>query len=332
MRVIDRSVSLCKEYGFGYLIEYILVRAGLKKEMGYWYRNQSKYEKMDFSEIEERVKRWYWFNTGRELNLEKPELYTEKLQWLKLYDCTPEKVLLADKYLVRNWVKEKIGETYLVPLLGVWDKPEEIDFAKLPDRYVLKCNHGSHMNIIVNEKNPLNYKKAIRLLHRWMDTDYAFEEGTCEIQYSEIPRRIIAEEYMENFNGEMYDYKFFCFDGKVKFIMFLADRNEGLRMANYDRNWNRLDFYYCTPLEKDIAKPKNLKEMIEIAETLAEGFCHVRVDLYRLNDGTIKFGEMTFTSASGIMNWEPKGTDLMLGQYITLPKKKFIPDIYRSDV
>ena len=188
------------------------------------------------------------------------------------------------------------------------------------------------MNIIVNEKNPLNYKKAIRLLHRWMDTDYAFEEGTCEIQYSEIPRRIIAEEYMENFNGEMYDYKFFCFDGKVKFIMFLADRNEGLRMANYDRNWNRLDFYYCTPLEKDIAKPKNLKEMIEIAETLAEGFCHVRVDLYRLNDGTIKFGEMTFTSASGIMNWEPKGTDLMLGQYITLPKKKFIPDIYRSDV
>lgn len=321
MKIISRSISLCREYGFDYLLDYIFVRAGFRHEMRYWLKKQSYYESLNFEEIIEKVERWYYFNTGKELDLENPQTYTEKLQWLKLFECTKEKTLLADKYLVREWVENKIGKKYLIPLLGVWDSPEKIDFSKLPDRYVLKCNHGSHMNIIVNENHPLEKKKAFKQLHRWMATDYTFYEGTCELQYHDIPRKIIAEEYMENANGEMYDYKFFCFDGKVKFIQYLADRKGGLKMACYDPKWNKLDFYDNPPLEYEVEKPDNLNEMVRLAETLSEGFCHVRVDLYRMNDGSIKFGEMTFTPASGIMKWEPEGTDLMLGQYITLPTK-----------
>ena len=268
----------------------------------------------------EYLKDWYKRVTGETLNLNNPQTYNEKIQWMKLYDSTPLKTQLADKYLVRNWVAEKIGEEYLIPLLGVWNNFDEIDFNKLPDKFVLKCNHGCAYNIIVTDKYTLDIADARKKINYWMNENFAYRVG-LELHYANINRKIIAEQYIENDNSDLYDYKFWCFDGKVKYIQFLSERNtNGLKMAFYDRDWNKQEFVYSYPLDtKTIEKPDNLEEMIYLAEKLAEGFNHVRVDFYRLNNGKIYFGEMTFTSCSGRCMWTPNEENLIMGQMIKLP-------------
>ena len=225
------------------------------------------------------LKDWFLDRTGEILNLDNPRTFNEKIQWMKLYDSTPIKTRLADKYLVREWVAEKIGDKYLIPLLGVWDSFDDIDFDALPDRYALKCNHGCAYNLIVKNKNELDKAKARQVFNRWMSEDFAYKAG-LELHYSGIPRKIIAEAYIENtgtHEGDLYDYKFWCFNGKVKYIQFLSERNtRGLKMAFYDLNWKKQDFAYSVPLDtKDVEKPGNLDEMIALAEKLAEGFNHV---------------------------------------------------------
>ena len=240
--------------------------------------------------------------------------------WNKLYDFDAEKCKLVDKYLVRDWVKEKIGENYLIPLLGVWDRAEDIDFDKLPQSFVLKCNHGCHYNIIVKDKSMEDFDTIRKKLNDWLHEDFAFMNG-FELQYSQVQPRIIAEEYIENANEDLYDYKVFCFNGKAKYIMFLSNRKQKLKMQFYDLEWNLQPFVYS--FERDetiIEKPDNLAELIECAEKLAADFIQVRVDFYRLNDGAWKFGEMTFTSASGIANWNPPEYDEILGSQIDLKK------------
>ena len=273
------------------------------------------------------LKDWYKKTTGETLNLENPQRFNEKIQWLKLYDSTPLKTRLADKYLVRDWVKEKIGEEYLIPLLGVWDNFDEIDFDKLPNQFVLKCNHGCGYNIIVHDKLKFNKEDARRKINNWMNEDFAFRCG-LELHYSAIPRKIIAEKYIENSGNDLYDYKFWCFDGKVKYIQFLSERNtNGLKMAFYDKNWEKQDFVYSYPLNsKNIPRPENLEIMVYLAEKLAEGFNHVRVDFYRLEDSKVYFGEMTFTSCSGVCKWIPETMDMEFGQLIELPinKKEYV--------
>ena len=257
------------------------------------------------------------------LNLNNPQTFNEKIQWLKLYDSTPIKTKLADKYLVRDWVKEKIGEKYLIPLLGVYDKFEDIDFYKLPKQFVIKCNHGCGFNIIVKDKSKLNLADTKEKLDKWLNTNFAFRCG-YELHYRDIKPKIIIEQYIENkgSNGDLYDYKFWCFNGKVKYIQFLSERNlDGLKMAFYDRNWIKQHFVYSHPLdEKIIEKPNNLKKMIQLAETLSKDFNHVRVDFYRLDDGHIYFGEMTFTSASGLCKWNDEKINKYFGALIKLPE------------
>ena len=158
-----------------------------------------------------------------------------------------------------------------------------------------------------------------------MNTNYAFYSG-FEFLYMNIKPKIIAEKYLENFNGEIYVYKVFCFNGKAESIMFLNDRQTHLKMSFYDLNWNKLNYVYSYPLNNDIfPKPKNLNLLIELAEKLAADFPHVRVDFYILNDGTIKFGEMTFSSYSGTCIWNPPEQDRIFGDLIKLPKKKLYP-------
>lgn len=257
------------------------------------------------------------------LNLNNPQTFNEKIQWLKLYDSTPIKTQLADKYFVRDWVKEKIGEKYLIPLLGVYDKFEDIDFYKLPKQFVIKCNHGCGFNIIVKDKSKLNLADTKEKLDKWLNTNFAFRCG-YELHYRDIKPKIIIEQYIENkgSNGDLYDYKFWCFNGKVKYIQFLSERNlDGLKMAFYDRNWIKQHFVYSHPLdEKIIEKPNNLKKMIQLAETLSKDFNHVRVDFYRLDDGHIYFGEMTFTSASGLCKWNDEKINKYFGALIKLPE------------
>lgn len=276
------------------------------------------------------LKDWYFESTGEILNLENPQTYNEKMQWMKLYDSKPVKSRLADKYAVREWVKEKIGEEYLVPLHGVWDKFDDIDFDKLPDKFVLKCNHGSGYVVIVSDKSQLDRSSMRKKINAWMNEDFSFTNG-FELHYSAIPRKIIAEQFLTNNDNDLTTYEFWCFDGKVRFIEFLTaqkvsnqaavhDKPEEFTMAIYDTNWRKQDFVYSYPASSETApKPDNLDLMIKLAESLAENFSHVRVDLYDVN-GKIYFSEMTFTTCSGVCYWNPKEADLKVGRMLRLPE------------
>ena len=293
-----------------------------KKDHGF-----SDYDAKRREKYRQELLQWYRRATGKILDLDHPRTFNEKIQWLKLYDSTPIKTRLADKYLVREWVAEKIGEKYLIPLLGVYDSFDQIDFDSLPDRFVIKCNHGCTYNIIVKNKNFFDIDDAKQKINAWIQENFAFKNG-CEMHYKNINPIIIIESFLENKDEDLYDYKFWCFEGKVKYIQFLSERNtNGLKMAFYDANWNKQKFVYSYPLDsKTIERPDNLDEMISLAEKLSKDFSHVRVDLYRLDDGTIYFGEMTFTSASGICRWNDKKIDRQLGDWIKLPEKAYNVD------
>lgn len=277
------------------------------------------YKYMDKDKIPEALCDWYFERTGVELDLENPKTYNEIIQWTKLYDFDDEKCKLVDKHLVRDWVKNKIGEQYLIPLIGKWDKADDIDFDSLPKAFVLKCNHGCGYNIIVKDKDKENIEEIKKKLTTWLHERFAYRYG-FEMQYERIKPCILAEEYLENKDEDLYDYKVFCFNGKAKYIMFLSNRKNGLKMQFYDLDWNLQPFVYnYEKKEEPVERPDNLDELIKCAEVLAEGYVQVRVDFYRLNDGSLKFGEMTFTSSSGMSRWEPKEYDKILGDMINMP-------------
>ena len=293
-------------------------------------RNQSYYAALPPEHYEANLIMWYRRCTKQWLNLDRPVTYNEKLQWLKLFDATPLKSRLTDKYEVRDWIAEKIGEKYLIPSLGVWNSFDEIDFDKLPKRFVLKATHGSGWNVIVPDKSMLNMEEAKQNFDLWMKKNFAYDPG-LELQYLPIPPRIVAEEYLENDNRELYDYKVFCFDGKADSIVFVSGRATTAKYAFFDMNWNKLPYYCKSPIEeREIPKPPCLEKLIELAETLSKGFATVRVDFYILNDGTIKFGEMTFTAGNGICVWHPQEQNLILGNLIKLPEKSPFPQKPRS--
>lgn len=269
-------------------------------------------------EYEQSIINWYNKETGTLLDLNNPQTFNEKIQWIKLHGVTPLMTRLTDKYLVREWIKEQIGEEYLVPLLGVWDSFDEIDIASLPNQFVLKCNHGCGWNEIVKDKAVWNVEEAKKKFDKWIHINYAFVGG-LQLQYKDITPKIIAEAYLENKEDDLYDYKFWCFHGKVEFVMFLSERTKMLRMNNYDREWNLLPFTYLyRNTDNPVPRPEKLEEMIALAEKLAIGFPHVRVDFYQLNDGTIQFGEMTFTSANGTCKWSNEDINRRLGELIKL--------------
>ncbi len=256
---------------------------------------------------------------GYNLDLKNPQTFSEKMQWLRVYDNTSLKTKLSDKYLVREWVKSKIGEKYLIPLLGVYNNFDEIDFKKLPNSFVIKCNHGCGYNIIVRNKKKLNLKETKLKINKWMKENYAYLFG--EYQYKKIEPKIIIEKYLENINSDVYDYKFFCFNGKPKYILHCFDRASGiLKNSFYDLSWKKQNFVYTGQLyKKAIAKPKNLSKMTEVAKILSQNFKHVRVDLYNIN-GKIYFGEMTFTSYGGYFHFDPPEWNLKLGKMLDLKK------------
>lgn len=297
-----------------YLKQFVDFKLKMEKH-DYYRETPKKYYIQELSD-------WFYSATRERLNLDNPETYDQKIQWLKVYDSTPLKTRLTDKYLVRDWVKGKIGEKYLTKLLGVWDNFDDIDFDALPDKFVLKANHGCGFNFIVPDKSKMDKSDARYKFRTWLKINYAYRWG-MEPQYRDIEPKIIAEEYLENDNRDLYDYKIWCFGGEPKYIQFLSERNKGgLKMAFYDTEWNLMPFVYDHPrLDRIAEKPDNLDEMLDIAKTLSKDFCHVRVDLYRLNDGTIKFGEMTFTSCSGTCHWDPPEYNKILGDLITLPEK-----------
>ena len=278
-------------------------------------------EQLDPALYEHVIREWFVNSTGEPLDLEDPKGYNAKVQWMNLYDPQDDlKARLSDKILVRDFVREKTSEKYLIPLIKVYDKAEEIDFDALPQSFVLKANHGCGFNAIVTDKDSEDLKKLRYKAGKWLKQNYAFHFG-YELHYEKITRKLFAEEYIGNGIDSMTDYKFWCFDGKVHYICVIIDRSVQPKMAFYDTDWKRQPFVYAFPeADRDITRPERLGEMIEVAEKLSEGFPHVRVDLYQLEDGSIKFGELTFTSASGACSWNLPETDLMMGELYKLPR------------
>ena len=271
--------------------------------------------------LETQLCNWFYRATGEFLDLSNPKSFNEKIQWLKLYDSTPIKTWLADKYLVRDWIKEKIGEEYLIPLLGVWDSFDEIDFNQLPDKFALKPNHGSYWKVICTDKNSLNFDELKQNFDKWMKTNFAFCNG-YEMQYEKIPPKIICEKYLDSSGQYLPDYRFFVFNGKVKYVQVDdGGVNNPHKRSFYTPDLIMQPFSYNTrdwPMhEEPVEKPKNYDKMFELAEYLGRDFIFVRVDFYNI-EGKIYFGEMTFTPASGVMKWFQKEANLMMGNLIEL--------------
>lgn len=236
------------------------------------------------------------------MDFSNPVAFTEKSQWLKLYDATTVKTQLADKYRVREWIVKTIGEKYLVPLLGVWERFDDIEFSKLPNSFVLKMNHGSGMYLIVKDKSDFDIDLARKKYNAWVKRP--FEAQGFEIHYRPIPKRIIAEKYITEMADTLYDYKFHCFNGKPVFIQCIGDRNYSAHTGNqnnYDLTWNKLDWIFedYPAFTHDVPRPEHLDEMVEVATKLSKDFRYVRVDLYDL-PSQVLFGEMTFTPGNGM--------------------------------
>ena len=262
----------------------------------------------------------YWAIMGKKLNLDTPQTFNEKLQWLKIHNRKDEYTMMVDKYAVREYIAEKLGEEYLIPLLGVWDDPEDIDFEALPDRFVLKCNHNSGTGMcICKDKSKLDFDAVRKELKKGINEDYFIISR--EWPYKNVKRRIIAEQYMEDKDGQFVDYKFYCFGGNIHSVMACIDRASGYpRFYYFDREWNlqRINKHGLeAPEGYTLPKPECMDEMFEIAAKLSENMPFVRIDLYQI-EGKIYFGEITFFSSSGLSPDLPKKTDSLWGSMIDL--------------
>ena len=290
----------------------------IKKDYAY-------FEQLPYEMYEEELCSWYKRVLKKDLDLNNPTTFNEKMQWLKLYDSTAMKTRLADKYLVRDWVGEKIGKKYLIPLLGAWNSFDEIDFSDLPDQIALKTNHGSGWNLIVQDKSKLDKRAAKEKFDIWMSKNYAFGWG-FELHYMNIPPKIIAEQYISDLDGDILDYRFFCFNGEVKYVWVdLGSGTTHHKRNIYDLDWNLQNYRVNYPLiSPEPEKPDNFNEMISLAKILSEGFAMVRVDFYSIG-ANIYFGEMTFTPQSGTGTWESEAQNKHYGDLIRLPAKSEIP-------
>ncbi|MDY4642408.1 MAG: ATP-grasp fold amidoligase family protein, partial [Erysipelotrichaceae bacterium] len=236
----------------------------------------------------------YFYRFHKFPNLKNPKTYNEKLQWMKLNDHNELYHTLADKYEVKKYVENLIGSEYVIKTLGVYDSFDEIDFNSLPDRFVLKCTHDSGGLVICKEKSKLDKENARKIIESSLKTNYFYHSR--EWAYKDLKPRIIAEEYIETRNGDLPDYKFFCFDGKARALYVATGRHteSGVCFDFFDENFNHLPFYNSHPNSKNkIDKPTGFDKMKELAEKLSVGMPHVRVDLYDI-DGKVYFGEYTF--------------------------------------
>ncbi len=269
------------------------------------------------------LKMLYRYKFRKPLNLKNPETYSEKLQWLKLYDRRAEYTRMVDKFEAKQYVAERIGEEYIIPTLGVWDRFEDIDFDALPDQFVLKCTHDSGGLVICTDKSKLDIEKARTKINHALRRKYYL--NTREWPYKEVKPRIIAEKYMVDESGyELKDYKFFCFDGRVKAMFIATDRSADTETCFdfYDRDFNHLPFINGHPnAAREIAKPEGFEEMLRLAEALGKGMPQSRIDFYNIN-GKIYFGEITFFHWSGLMPFQPEEWDRTFGSWIELPEKK----------
>lgn len=266
------------------------------------------------------LKMRYRLSTGKKLNLSDPKTFNEKIQWLKIHNKNPQYTQMVDKVLVKEYVASVIGEEYIIPTLGVWDDPRDIDFNTLPNQFVLKCNHDSGGNVICKNKANLDLQKVIKKLIKTQKRN-AYNAGR-EWPYKNVKRKILAEAYLEDAETqELRDYKFFCFNGEAKLLFIASDRqNKGVetKFDFFDMDFVHLPIINGHPnADEPPKKPENFALMQELAGKLSEGIAHVRVDFYEVN-GKVYFGELTFFHWGGFMPFEPEAWDETLGGWIDL--------------
>ena len=259
---------------------------------------------------------------GKKLNLKNPQTFNEKLQWLKLYDRKDVYTTMVDKYEVKKYVANIIGEEYIIPTLGIYDKFEDIDFNKLPNQFVMKCTHDSGSTIICKDKNEFNIDEAKKKINKCLKHNYYY--SFREWPYKNVKPRIIIEKFMKSNEIGLRDYKIMCFNGKVKcsFVCLNRYSSEGLNIDFFDLEWKKMPFkrHYENSKEK-IEKPINYELMINLSEKISEKSEFMRVDWYEI-DQKLYFGEITFFPGAGFEEFEPEEYDKILGDMLELPKTK----------
>ena len=269
-----------------------------------------------------KIRLRYLRKMHRWLNLTDPKTFNEKLQWLKVHDHNPLYPTIVDKHEVKAYIAEKIGKEYVIPTLKVYETPDEIVWDELPERFVLKCTHDSGGVVVCHDKG--NLDKSLAMKRLWRHHRKNYYNHSREWPYKMIRPRVIAEQYMEDRkgDGELKDYKFFCFDGEPKMLFVASDRHkkEETKFDFFDMDFNHLDITNGHPNStRQIEKPATFEEMKKIAAILSEGFPHVRVDLYEI-EGKIYFGELTLYHYSGMVPFKPNVWDERMGEWIKLPK------------
>jgi len=278
---------------------------------------------------EKLFRKLYRVRFGREINLEKPQTYNEKLQWLKLYDRNPLYTTMVDKFDVKQYVADRIGEEYIIPTYGVWDSFDEIDFDKLPDQFVLKCTHDSGGLVIVRDKSKFDKNAAKIKIEKCLKKNFYYSGR--EWPYKNVKPRIIAEAYLQDGDSpDIRDYKFYCFNGVPRFLYI----SEGLE----NHSTARISFVTCdwqfasyqrsdyAPFEELPEKPERFEDMLKLAAKLSEGIPFLRVDLYQVN-GKVYFSELTFFPCSGFMPFKDPQSDIEIGNMLELPKEKGVSDV-----
>lgn len=263
---------------------------------------------------------------GYRLNLNNPQTFSEKLQWLKLYNRNPEYTKLVDKYAVKDYVAGIIGEEYIIPTLGVWNKPEDIEWDKLPNQFVLKTTQGGGNSgvVICRDKTSFDKQNAIERLNESLKFD--IYKIWREWPYKNVPKRVIAEKYIDPQPAslDLPDYKFFCFNGDPKYCQVISGRNEKMCIDFFDKDWKHQPFHEPKSFSfADIEpeRPKNFEKMLHLAAMISKGKHFSRIDFYDVNE-KVYFGEITFYPTSGMGGFDPKSWDKLFGDLITLPKNK----------
>lgn len=266
------------------------------------------------------------FKMGYSLDLKNPKTFSEKLQWLKLFDHRPEYTMMVDKHAVKEYVASTIGEEYIIPTFGIWERPEDIEWDVLPDKFVLKTTHGGGSKgvIICKDKSTFNREKAISRLNESLKQD--IYHTLKEWPYKNVPKRIIVEKYIEPYLDEkdLPDYKFFCFNGKPQYCQVISGRETKKCIDFFDRDWNHQPFHEPSnyPFAEIVPnKPRHLDKMWEAATKLAGEKAFSRIDFYEVGDD-IFFGEITFFPTSGMGGFSPKEYDTIIGEMISLPIEK----------
>ena len=283
-----------------------------------WY-----YRNFGSKNLRKRVQTYYdyYYQGRKQLDLDNPKDFNQKIQWLKVHYHVPILHKLVDKYEVREFVEKRIGKEYLNDLIGVFSSPDKIDVESLPKSFVIKGAHGCHYNLIVPDKENLNWQTAKRKLRKWLNRDY-FKISGGEWAYKDVPPRLVVEKFMKQEGREILnDYKFFCFNGEPKFIQVDLERNVDNYRCYYDTKWIKQPFYTerNKPYVDEVKRPVCLDEMVEIAKKLSDGFPFVRIDLYDVNDRPV-FGEMTFYPADGRKEFVPDEYNYIIGDMLTLPE------------